>query len=602
MLKCIVGLVLLLPMVGAILADAEEPTNVKIEEKVEVVGKVSLNRSLQSVSIYSEEEFKGFKFESLKSLFNLTPGILVLNSGNPGQFAYSYARGASVNQILYLVNGIKLFDPANAMGGNFSFLSPELVEKVEIVRGPMSNRYGSNAMGGVVNIITKKSGTSVSVTGGSHGTYEGSLHFSENSGPWRLSLSGSSLDYSDNRINDRFRNKGVSVFAGYDHGRMSYGINFFGSLADAGIPLYMGKPTVNRHYSQNNFLVSVPFSFQFSEKTSLEVKSSWHSNSYDFSDPDDSWTPVYSNNSQMGEIEMQIRSNLLQRLDFSFGLDCSFQNVSNRSQDSIEIDGRKTGFVSGFFSGMFDLKKILISGSVRFDQYRNLRGVVSPQVGMSYQPIPQMKFRLSHSRSFRAPTLPETLNPFWGNVDLLPERGKSWEVGLDLYLPAVTIDIAVFSSLYRDLIGFSPLTFRFANIQRAKINGLEAGIHSNIIKNLTISISYTHLNPLDLQYDRMLLRRPKHALSTAFLFKHRGFSLSLETLVVGKRLDYDEILWSLAENRRFDTETLTLFVPLSAKVSLFSKVSNLLNHRFEEVWGYPAPMRRMMFGLKYQMD
>ena len=383
---------------------------------------------------------------------------------------------------------------------------------------------------------------------------------------------------------------------------MSYGINVFGSLADAGIPLYMGKPTVNRHYSQNNFLVSVPVSFQFSEKTSLEVKGSWHSNSYDFSDPDDFWTPVYATNSLLGEVEMQVRSNLFQRLDFSCGLDCSFQNVSNRSQDQIEIDARKTGFVSGFLSGTFDLKKFLIFGSVRFDKYRNLKGVVSPQIGMSYQPIPQIKFRLSHSRSFRAPTLPETLNPFWGNIDLLPEKGRSWEAGLDLYLPAMTIDAAFFSSLYRDLIGFSPLTFRFANIQRAKINGLEVGFHINKINNLTISASYTYLDPLDLQNDRMLLRRPKHAFSAAFLFRQRRFSLSLETLVVGKRLDYDEILLSLAENRRFDTETLTLFVPVSAKVSLFTKVSNLLNRRFEEVWGYPAPLRRLMLGLKYQMD
>ena len=182
MMKCMIGLILFLPMFGAISADEEGQASAKIEEKIEVVGKVSLGRTLQSVSIYLEEEFKGFKFESLKSLFNLTPGILVLNSGNPGQFAYSYARGASVNQMLYLVNGIKLFDPANAMGGNYSFLSPELVEKVEIVRGPMSNRYGSSAMGGVVNIITKKTGTSASVSGGSHGTYEGSLHFSENFG------------------------------------------------------------------------------------------------------------------------------------------------------------------------------------------------------------------------------------------------------------------------------------------------------------------------------------------------------------------------------------------------------------------------------------
>ena len=114
----------------------------------------------------------------MKAILNQSPGILVLSAGHPGQFAYTFARGAAVNQMLFLVDGCKLFDPSSSLGGNFSFLSPQVIQKVEIIRGPLSNLYGSNAMGGVVNLITKKSdGLGFSLARGSHGTYEGDFNW-----------------------------------------------------------------------------------------------------------------------------------------------------------------------------------------------------------------------------------------------------------------------------------------------------------------------------------------------------------------------------------------------------------------------------------------
>ena len=111
-----------------------EDQNPELIEKVEVVGQFELNRTIQSVTLYSEEDLREFCSDGLKSLLNQAPGYLVLNGGHYGQMAYSYARGASVNQTLVLVDGFKISDPSSSLGLNSTLLSPHLIEQAEIVR------------------------------------------------------------------------------------------------------------------------------------------------------------------------------------------------------------------------------------------------------------------------------------------------------------------------------------------------------------------------------------------------------------------------------------------------------------------------------------
>jgi outer membrane cobalamin receptor len=199
-----------------------------LEEKIEVIGKVPLYRAMQSVSVFDEDHIKNFSPDGLKGLLNQSPGMLVLNAGNPAQFSYSFARGAAVNQMLYLVDGIKLYDPSSSLAGNFSFLSPQLIEKVEIVRGPLSNLYGSSAMGGVVNIITrKKEGLILTLSAGSHGTLESSVQFGERFSNFFVFLNGDFLNYDDGLKNDHFERRGFSFACGYEKNNFDLGVYFF---------------------------------------------------------------------------------------------------------------------------------------------------------------------------------------------------------------------------------------------------------------------------------------------------------------------------------------------------------------------------------------
>ena len=344
-----------------------------IEEKIEVIGKVPLYRAMQSVSVLDEDHIKNFGPDGLKEILNQSPGMLVLNAGNPAQFSYSFARGASVNQMLYLVDGIKLQDPSSSLAGNFSFLSPQLIEKVEIVRGPLSNLYGSSAMGGVVNVISrKKEGLVLNLSGGSHGTLGSSLQFGKRFSDFSLFVNSDFLNYDDGLQNDHFERRGFSFASAYEKDNFNLGLSFFGSFINAGIPQYLGLPTPERKYKQGNFVIFMPLNWQIADNSNFDLKGSLHWNDYSFSDPFDAWNYHFSNNSFIAEVQAKYSTHFWEKLNLTAGMDLSRQKIENMNNDEKLFSGQQTDVFSLFADLNLDLNKLLLAASLRFDKYDDL--------------------------------------------------------------------------------------------------------------------------------------------------------------------------------------------------------------------------------------
>lgn len=573
-----------------------------IIEEVEVVGKVTLDKTIQSVTVYSREDMKHFNSDGLKSFLNQCPGFLVLNGGHFGQFAYTFARGASVNQTLFLIDGSKITDPSSSIGLNTTLFSPDLFEKVEIVRGPLSNLYGSSAMGGVVNLKPReKEGIEASAFLGSHGTYEGNLFFSKKSDHFKFTLNGNWIRFSDGVQNDEFTNRGISIKSDYQNGYVKTSLLFFGNFSESGIPFNLGNPTPNRQYKQNNYIFILPFSFNFQGSIKLNMRLSHNHNSYDFQDPDDTWTPFYLNKSTVNEGQISIHTIIFKNLTFNIGLEYSDQKIINEENAGIQLDNEKTNYFSAFLNTGLDLKKIQLSASLRYDKYKNIFAEYSPQLGFAYLISKKFKIRGSYSESFRAPTLPELLNPLWGNPDLEPEKGKSFEIGGDFYTKSLTLSLVYFNSKYENLIGYSPVTWAFANINQANISGIELSLKLNVSNQVILWGAYTYLDTHDFQNNQELIRRPKHSFSAMISYENKYFSISSEMIYVGRRLDYDELVWTTTESPSFDTYNFNLNIPVNDRLSVIGKATNAFNRKYQEILGYPAPGRRFLLGIKYKI-
>ena len=150
-----------------------------------------------------------------------------------------------------------------------------------------------------------------SLSGGSHGTMAGNVHFGKRLGGYYVFLNGDLLDYDERLANDRFERRSFSLHSGYEKNDLSLGLSFFGTLVDAGIPWNLGATTPRRGYEQDNFIVSLPLNARLGRHGRLDITGSLHWNRYDFSDPDDTWNPQFANESFMAETQAKFTARLL---------------------------------------------------------------------------------------------------------------------------------------------------------------------------------------------------------------------------------------------------------------------------------------------------
>ena len=145
-------------------------------EYIEVVGNISVSKSIQSITVVEKKKIDSMRLQNLKDILSVSPGVLSLSSGKFGQNTSTFIRGSKNSQILYLIDGVKIRDGSNIGGINLSLIPSFLIDKVEIVRGPLSSLYGSDAMGGVVNIVlNKRKGVRTLFSAGNFGSYQANV-------------------------------------------------------------------------------------------------------------------------------------------------------------------------------------------------------------------------------------------------------------------------------------------------------------------------------------------------------------------------------------------------------------------------------------------
>lgn len=585
-----------------------DSSNPHITEIIEVIGDVAQSRSVQSVSVIDKGKMRKFRLNNLKSFISTTPGVLTLSSGKFGQASSTYIRGSNSTQILYLIDGIKVRDVSNIGGVSLATISPFLVNKIEIVRGPLSSLYGSDAMGGVISINSRTdSGIRFETSLGSHGSYLGNVSWAKEIEGFNISFASANQLYSDNIRNDKFKNNGFTARIDYKKNeRFKTGFRFFGNITDSGIPFNISMPSLHRKYRQFNYVAAIPFEFEFNNTTRLKINLSYNRNNYKFEDEEDLWNPYFKNTSDNKEVEAVFKTRLLNKLFFSGGVDYSSQKIFTENNSGITIDNVRSDYFSSYMLLNFELGDLYLTGSVRYDKYKNVDSNISPQIGFSYLFSDNIKLRGSYSNSFKAPLPVHQINP-WGasNFDLKPESGKSFEIGLDLFSKRIAAGITYFSTEYSNLIDwvtidFTTWTGQYQNISSADIKGVELEFSYSPLNSLILNLTHTYLNTENLSTGNPLPRRPENTTAFSFTYTGKRFSLAGQFRYVGSRIDFDYSNFPpQIENPPFNTYDITTTLPINKSLSLFFKMTNLLNKEYQEFFGYTAPGRRLEAGITY---
>lgn len=548
-------------------------TSVEVPEVIVTASKrpQSYMETPASVSVVSARQIEQQNFVELDDMLEFTPGVNIMGGQINIRGSSGYSRGAG-SRVQFLVDGVPML-PGDSGDIKWDALPPNEIERVEIVKGASSSLYGSNALGGVVNVITKdptdKPFTAVRGTFGLYGDpYFSEYEWTERTLSYnnqdvthsralgnlkiRASLGRrESTGYGENRHYHRFSafTKAkynfspatfATVYANYARDRHGDVIQWKSAKDPYEVPAEStGDVTISYKIQAGATLRAV-----LGKRATLKLRNSYYGNGFynELADPEEN--PFCGTNNDTISVQAN-KDDFEAQLDFEWNAQhastVGFAGALNFIDATLygNHEGRDVG---GYVQHEWRPNPVFTAtGSLRFDHRWVDTGVkeyhLNPRLGLVYQLSPRVSLRASAGRGFRAPSMAEmftctraggfTVIP---NQDLSSEVAWSYEAGGQFLLSPFLLNTAVFWSDYDDfiegtfVIKQSKSVIQFQNLSRARIRGAEIELNAGFWKKrLHAGLGYTYLDPRELeQYnpdgsvtavDRPLAYRPEHLLT-----------------------------------------------------------------------------------------
>ncbi len=560
-----------------------------------------------AATVIDAAEIARSKATSVLDLLRTVPGLDVVQSGGPGGVTSLFLRGTSSTQTLVLVDGVPLNSPFFG-GTDLSAVSTANVERIEVVRGPFSALYGSEAIGGVVRIFTRRA-AEAGVSGHASLAF-GNADGAEGLGEFRFSEGALSGTFGFRR----------TLFSGDEPNEFFSGTTFSGSLTtrigeDAtagvvvrresgrtGVPSDGSQPTPQRSTWDDTTTLEVPFSLSLSKNLFLEAAFRYLRDTPSYADPDSSFSWSTTDARRIGARVAATGTWGVQRL--AVGVDLERTQVWNESNYGPALEGETARTFAVFAEDRIaiDGERLVATAGIRWDDASSYGSAFSPRATLAWRALPSLKLRAAAGSAFRAPSLGELYYPYSGNPNLQPERSTGWEVGFEQTIAAgVVAEATAFWNDIRDLIQYDPQTLTNENVGHARTRGVEVAVRTAVGERAFLRASYTYLDAMDVDADAPLLRRPRHRASlTAGSGFGAGGSWSVTGLFVGARPDLSAADFTTpVQNPSYvRLDAAVTLPPLVLSLSPWIRVTNLLGKSYSEVNGFPAPGRRVLAGLE----
>lgn len=600
---------------------------------------ISLRRVTSAVDVLTEQDLTGRNVKTLVEVLRLSPGLAVFQNGGPGGRANVRIRGGSASQTLVLIDGA-IVNSATAGEFNFAHLTVDNVEKIEIVRGAQSTLWGSDAMGGVINVTTKRGRGPLKAGGffeyGSFNTLREGGHVSGGKGPVDFSLTLSRWDTTGiSQINDRrgaserdaYRNWQASSRVGValpSDGRLD--VNFRWWNSSLNIDNSFGpSDVIKARNDSEQFIFSGTYrqpltdwwthvvTLSRSQEALLNVPGIRQRNlttgtsRVPFGDPNK--IHVLAN-----RIESQHDFRLNQYVTLTMGYQFREQTGKNDggfSPFSEKIVSSHAGFSQVQLS-LFD--RFFATAGIRHDGYNTFGDATTYRVTGGYLvKETNTKLRGSYATGFRAPSINDLFFPNYGNPDVQPEKSRSFDVGVDqtLFADRVKISGGYFWNRYRDLIGLirgeicetlSTFGSCAGNVGSAKSQGWEVGIDLVLardqpwMKRLELKGHYTMTLTRNLVTGTRLARWPVDQAGLSVRYQPIDpLRVTLDFRFVGERADAQRL-------GSFDVLNLAVTYDVSERIEAYVRVDNLLDEEYEEILFYGTPGRSIFGGIRVNVD
>jgi vitamin B12 transporter len=561
-----------------------------------------------AITVITRDEIDSRAATDVADVLREVPGVELARSGSEGKATSLFVRGAGSNQTLVLWNGIPIND-SYFSGFDWGRVSTTGIERVEVVRGPYSALYGSEAMGGVVNLLTVSRGSRVTadVSAGNRGWLNGAAAAAWGSGPSSGSFSVERRDDDGWSRNDDFRQDTANLAVEWKPGAVSTALLGRFTRYRLGIPFNTSAdgtelvPSLHRRQHGNELQIALPASVQLG-RAFVSVTASENRRDDAFADPED---PFGFTTSRTRSATTRLAAS--GRAPTAIGTivaggEAERARVDDGSSFGVNLDHATRHGVAFFVEDRFtrelgDGSRLELSAGVRRDDFHQFGSQTSPRLAAALI-TGATKLRASWGRAFRAPSVGELYFPFSGNRNLDAERSRGFELGADHSWARAAASITLFRSSYDNLIIFDNASYQFQNLGAASSRGVELSASGDLTAHLSAGASYMRLHTEQEDTGAPLLRRPRNSGSAHVTARWGALATTAVVIRSGSRADVLPVFpYSRVEDEAFTTADLSVQYTL-AHVSPYFKIENATDHRYEEVRGYRAPGRRFSIGVR----
>ena len=579
-----------------------------------------LDQTLASVTVITRSQIENSPASSITNILSrYVEGIDLTTSGGRGKNISLFLRGGSSKQVLVLIDGVRA---GSVSAGTMAWqhLSSDMIESIEIVRGPRSSLYGSEAMSGIISITTRKGKKGKwhgSASVGSNHTKSISLGTTIGSDQTSLSVNTSLLDTNGfdarnggNTDDDGYNNKSINLK--FDHkfnDKTSLAINvlqakgvneYDGFGSNSGYPDYTPTDSdgvdTRGDFLQQNFGVNLKTAFSKKWKSEFLVgqfkdESVNYNSQVSLADGTVNTTKSTIDTKRQ-QFDWKNEISLRNNKTLVLGVDHQKDKATKSGDDYTKNSRNNTGMY-GELSGSAGVYDYQIS--LRTDDNQTFGRFNTGSLSLSKK-IGNSRLTASYGTAFKAPTLNELYWPstpfFVGNPDLQPEESKTFEVGLKTKLGKGRFNASIFQSKISNLLAYQfPTT---ANIKNAEIDGLELGYSRNI-GALNLNTNVTLLNPRDTDSGEVLAKRAKQTLKINLDRDFGRFSMGASLLGKSKRAA--SFGSGLAG---YGVVDLRSSYKITKNVELQLDVNNVLDKEYKTTSGYDTDGRNFMISVSYK--
>jgi vitamin B12 transporter len=575
------------------------------------------------------------------------PGAIVNDAGQRGGLASLFVRGGESRYNKVIFDGVTINEP----GGTFDFgtLPLDQTDRLEFVRGAQSTLYGSDAMTSVVQVWTRAGTTSVpelsfGADGGNFTTAKGYASLAGARGRFDYNLFASQINTNGAGINNAFSDslQGANVGAALNH-RTSLRVRFRHSNSHTGVPgewNFNGSPLQPpdpSDWSQLNDLLG-------SVELAVTGPSRWqhHLTGFDYlyryNELNVNGDPARVFDFPSHEVDHINRAGFEYQGDYSerswahttFGFRVENENgfVGNLAFGSQTHGQRLSEDV--YAQQQVTWRTLSAIAGARFVHNSAFGNIGVPRVALTWQAVrggeilSETRLRFSYATGFKEPRLEETFNgippnPFnIPNPALKPEHTRAFEAGIqqDLVHGKYVLTATYFNNLFHDQINYvtvDPVNFvgEYANVNQALAHGAEAGLQAKLRSRWLLNTAYTYTStqilenpaPINSLYNpgQPLLRRPRHSATALLSYLGTRWGGNLGGSFVGRRPDSDFLGFGIDHAAGYARMDLGGWYAVRPRVTAYVNVENALDHRYNEVVGYPALPINFRAGMRFRI-